>query len=378
MSDSHSKISGYFMENIMSNSKKLAVIAIDFDNDVGRLGINTPIIGYDEVLKVANEYALSSPQDSDLNVIFTALKLYRDLSKSAQSLVEVALVAGHEGSSSKAGIKISNELDKVLSKINVNDVIVVVDSVEDEKVLPIIQSKVNVVGVERVIVEQLRGVEETYMLLGRYLRKVLEERRFSKIFLGFPGILILVYSVFLMINLVTYVSPAISLVIAILLIFKGFGLDEVVSKWWRMSPITRISLILTTISVVMTGVIFYITLASRGYNYDVNSTILYLSNTIPFFLLSLIPLIVGRLTLRVLRRSIKIWRDLIALILLLIFYQFLTRVFEIITSLQPTDVQQVMMILNEYRITNTLFIYIIVIMSVSAILYIVEKKFVRT
>ncbi|MEM2347650.1 MAG: DUF373 family protein, partial [Sulfolobales archaeon] len=307
-----------------------------------------------------------------------ALKLYRDLSKSAQSLVEVALVAGHEGSSSKAGIKISNELDKVLSKINVNDVIVVVDSVEDEKVLPIIQSKVNVVGVERVIVEQLRGVEETYMLLGRYLRKVLEERRFSKIFLGFPGILILVYSVFLMINLVTYVSPAISLVIAILLIFKGFGLDEVVSKWWRMSPITRISLILTTISVVMTGVIFYITLASRGYNYDVNSTILYLSNTIPFFLLSLIPLIVGRLTLRVLRRSIKIWRDLIALILLLIFYQFLTRVFEIITSLQPTDVQQVMMILNEYRITNTLFIYIIVIMSVSAILYIVEKKFVRT
>ncbi|MCS7107910.1 MAG: DUF373 family protein [Sulfolobales archaeon] len=362
----------------MSSSKKIAIIAIDFDNDISKLGVNTPIVGYGNVLKVANDYALSSPQDSDLNVIFTALKLYNDLIKSGGSSAEVVLVAGDASSSSKAGIKISDELDRVLAGVGVSDVIVVVDSAEDEKVLPIIQSKVNVVGVERVIVEQLRGVEETYVLLGRYLRKILEERRFSKVFLGFPGILILIYSVFLMINLVTYVSPVISLLIAILLIFKGFGLDEAVSKWWRMSPITRISLILTTLSVAMTGVIFYISLASRGYNYDVNSIVLYLSNTVPFFLLSLIPLIVGRLTLRVLRRSIKIWRDLIALTLLLIFYQFLTRVLEVMSSLQPTDVQQVMIILNEYRITNMLFIYIIVIMSVSAILYIVEKKFMRT
>ncbi len=360
----------------MSSSRKIAVIAIDFDNDVGKLGVETPVLGYENVLKVANEYALNSPQDSDINVIFTALKLYKELSKSGNSSVEVALVAGDESSSSRAGIKISGELDNVLGSTNVSEVIVVVDSVEDERVLPIIQSKANVVGVERVIVEQLRGVEETYVLLGRYLRKALEERRFSKFFLGFPGILLLIYSIFLMLNLVAYASPVISLLIAALLIFKGFGLDESVSKWWRMSPITRISLILTSISVAMTGVIFYISLASRNYSYDVGSAILYVSNTLPFFLLSLIPLIVGRLTLRVLRRSIKIWRDLIALVVLLIFYQFLTNILGILEALQPTDVQQIMIVLSEYKIASTLFTYIIVVMSVSAVLYIIEKKFV--
>ncbi|MEM0505627.1 MAG: DUF373 family protein [Sulfolobales archaeon] len=360
----------------MSSFKRIAVVAVDFDNDVGRLGVKTPVIGYDNVLKVANEYALTYPQDSDLNVIFTALKLYKELSKSGNSSVEVLLVAGDEGSSSKAGIKISDELDNALKLINIDEVVVVVDSAEDEKVLPIIQSKINVVGVERVIVEQLRGVEETYVLLGRYLRKVLEERRFSKIFLGFPGILILIYSILLMINLTIYASPVITLLIAVLLIFKGFGVDEAISKWWRISPITRISLILTTISVGMTGIIFYITLASRNYSYDVGSIILYLSNTVPFFLLSLIPLIVGRLTLRVLRRSIKIWRDLIALTVLLIFYQFLTGILEVMKVIQPTDVQQVVRILSDYNVTNMLFLYIIVIASVSAVLYVIEKKFI--
>ncbi len=359
----------------MSSSNRIAVIAVDFDNDVGKLGVKTPIIGYENVLRIANEYALSYPQDSDLNVIFTALKLYNDLSRSENPSVEVTLIAGDESSSSKAGIKISKELDDLLSLVKVNDVIVVVDSVEDEKVLPIIQSKVNVVGVERVIVEQLRGVEETYVLLGKYLRKVLEERRFSKIFLGFPGILIFIYSVFLTAGLVTYVSHVILVLIATLLIFKGFGFDEGVSKWWRMSPITRISLILTTISVTMIGIMFYMTLASINYKYDINSIILYVSNTVPFFLLSLIPLLVGRLTLRILRRSIRIWRDLIALAVLLIFHKFITGILDAMKALQPTDIQQVMMILSEYNTISTLFSYIIIVMSVSAVLYIIEKKF---
>jgi putative membrane protein len=365
--------SRYFMENIMSSPTKLVVIAVDFDNDIGKLGINTPVLGYDNILKIANEYALTAPQDSDLNVLFTALKLYRDLKKDESYSVEIVLVAGDENSSSRAGIKISRELDKVIEVTKANNAIVVVDSVEDEKVLPVIQSKVNVVGVERVVVEQLRGVEETYVLLGRYLRKVLEERRFSKIFLGLPGLIILTYSLLLTMNLVTYITPTISIIIAAFLIFKGFGLDEFVSRWWRLSPITRISLILSTISTAMTVIILYITLASRNFSSDIMSITLYISNTIPFLLLSLIPLIGGRLTLRILRRSIRVWRDLITLTVIIMLYGLITRISELIITTKPTDIQQVLLLLNEYKITNIFFIYVIIIMTVSAVLYVIER-----
>lgn len=356
------------------NNRKL-IIAVDFDNDVGRLGNKTPIVGYDAVFKVATEYALTNPQDSDLNVLFTALKLYHDLRKDISSGdIEVALVAGDNSSSTKAGIKVSKEVEEVLEITKCDEAIVVVDSVEDESVLPIIQSKVKVVGVERVVVEQLRGVEETYVLLGRYLRKVLEERRFSKLFLGLPGFLILTYSILNLMNLSIYATPVISLLLAAFLIFKGFGIDDTIVKWWRLSPITRISLVLSMLSVCMTSVIFYITLLSRNFSSDIQSIAFYIGNTLPYLIISFTPLIVARISLRIIRRSIRVWRDLMTLVVFIVFYQLLGRISEIVSMQELSDMRQVLSILTEYRVVSTFFLYIIIIMSVSAILYIVEKR----
>ncbi len=356
------------------NNRRL-IIVVDFDNDVGRLGNKTPIIGYDAVFKVATEYALTNPQDSDLNVLFTALKLYHDLKKDVSSGdIEVALVAGDSSSSIRASIKVSKEVEDVLEVTKCNEAIVVVDSVEDESVLPIIQSKVKVVGVERVVVEQLRGVEETYVLLGRYLRKVLEERRFSKVFLGLPGFLILTYSILTLMNLSVYATPAISLLLAAFLIFKGFGIDDIVVKWWRLSPITRISLVLSILSIGMTSIIFYMTLLSRGFSSDIQSIAFYIGNTLPYIIISFMPLIVARITLRVIRRSIRVWRDLIMLVIFIVFYNLLSRISEIVAVQKLSDMRQVLSMLAEYRVVSTFFLYIIIIMSVSAILYIIEKR----
>lgn len=358
----------------MSEVKKV-ILAIDFDNDVGKLGVETPIIGFNELLNVANEYALSYPQDSDLNVLFTALKLYRDLSKSSDSPLEVALISGDESSSTKAGMKISKELDYVIKATGAEEAIVVVDSAEDEMILPVIQSRVHVVAVERVVVEQLRGVEETYILLGRYIRKVLEERRFSRIFLGLPGVLIFTYSILVLTNSVTYASPIVLTLLSIFLILKGFGIDEIISRWWRLSPVTRVSLTLTLLSSVVTGVMLYMSLLSRNFRLDTASVAWYLSTVLPFLAISLTPLIVGRLAVRALRRSVKVWRDLMSLAVLIIFYQFFMRVLDIVLTAQPLEsVEQVLNILNEYRVTHTFFIYVVIIMSVSIILYALEKR----
>ncbi|WP_243668288.1 DUF373 family protein [Vulcanisaeta sp. JCM 16161] len=60
--------------------RRLIVLYVDRDNDVGeRLGVPTPIIGRGNVLKVATEYILRYPDDSDANAMFGAIQLYDTL-----------------------------------------------------------------------------------------------------------------------------------------------------------------------------------------------------------------------------------------------------------------------------------------------------------
>ncbi|WP_243681106.1 DUF373 family protein [Vulcanisaeta souniana] len=60
--------------------RRVIVLCVDRDNDVGeRLGVPTPIIGRGNVLKVATEYILRYPDDSDANAMFGAVQLYDTL-----------------------------------------------------------------------------------------------------------------------------------------------------------------------------------------------------------------------------------------------------------------------------------------------------------
>jgi len=57
----------------------------------------------------------------------------------------------------------------------------------------------------------------------------------------------------------------------------------------------------------------------------------------------------------------------------IILYGLITRISELIITTQPTNIQQVLILLNEYKVTNMFFIYIIIIMTVSAVLYVIER-----
>ncbi|MCD6313153.1 MAG: DUF373 family protein, partial [Thaumarchaeota archaeon] len=79
-------------------AKKLLILVVDRDNDVGRkTGISTPIVGFEENLKAAQALLLADPEEADANAIFGALKIYRELSEKLGDDVEVATVAGEEG-----------------------------------------------------------------------------------------------------------------------------------------------------------------------------------------------------------------------------------------------------------------------------------------
>ncbi len=360
----------------MRVTEKLLVLAVDYDDDLGRVGIKTPVIGFEEVLNVAQKYALERPEDADTNTLFTALKIYREL-KEENNAVEVAVIAGHERGGSKAGVKLRNQAEEVIKLSNATSVVLVVDSAEDEFVIPVISSIAKILSVERVVVEQLRGVEETYILLGRYLRKAIEERRFSRVMLGIPGILILSYVI---ISLTPMSVHAFSLTLAILgliLVLKGFGVTDSIVKMWKSAPIMRYSYVLTGLFSIITFFVIYTSLSSRDFALDITSLALYVREISPYVVVTLTPLIVGRVSLKVLRRSFRAWRDLMVFALIIAVYNLASSVSNVILESNPTNLNDVIRVLYVSYIPTVLLTYMVVFMVASVLLYVVEKEVIR-
>lgn len=296
--------------------KKILVLIIDRDNDIEKVtGIKTPIIGKDELLKAAIEFAKLSPEDSDLNVIFAGLQLLEKLNNEGVK-AEVALVGGDESDPVKGDLRIKNDVEKLKSSYGLDGAIIVSDGTEDELVIPVIQSVLPIVSVKRVVVEQLRGVEETYILLGKYLKKAIFEPRFSRIFLGIPGIIILSVVLLSFLGYLQYATLVIGIIISGAMIVRGFNLEEMIYEYWASSPIMFVSSTVATIFVVIGAILFFYTLSSTQTIYGVGAAI---ENSSPVFGLSVFSVLIGKGIIKLINRSIKVWRDIIGMILTLIF-----------------------------------------------------------
>ena len=75
-----------------------------------------------------------------------------------------------------------------MEKFVANGAVIVSDGEDDESVIPIIQNVLPIVSVRRVVMRVSRSVEYSYAVLGRYLRAIVFDTRYSKFFLGVPGI----------------------------------------------------------------------------------------------------------------------------------------------------------------------------------------------
>ena len=171
------------------------VIAVDKDNDYGRKGgVGCPVIGYDAVLKAVNALGVADPEDSDANVGFAALKI-------AGEVGGVPVIVCGEGKGSfRDDLEVSRELDLLRERFGEAEVIIVTDGAEDESVIPLVSSRFNVVGVERVTVKQAEGVETLYYIVVKYLKEILSSRETSKVFLGIPGLVVLLVGVSIIVS----------------------------------------------------------------------------------------------------------------------------------------------------------------------------------
>ncbi|HSA74730.1 MAG TPA: DUF373 family protein [Candidatus Nitrosocosmicus sp.] len=230
------KNKGYDNLGRFQGFSKVIVICIDRDDDIGiKGGLETPIIGKEACVNAGTRLAIEDPEDSDCNAIFGAVKSYDDFKMKGYD-VQIALVAGKYNRGIEGDMKITQEIDMVLEAYTADGAVVISDGEDDETAIPLIQGRVPIISIQRVIVRQSRSVEYSYAVLARYIKILFYDPRYSKFFLGLPGALLVTSGLSIIFG---FSREAFALGICILgaaFIIRAFDIDKSLSTLSKPSP----------------------------------------------------------------------------------------------------------------------------------------------
>ncbi|OPY36730.1 MAG: hypothetical protein A4E35_01838 [Methanoregula sp. PtaU1.Bin051] len=202
---------------------KTLVLSVDRDDDIGfKAQVSSPCVGRAACLKAATSLALADPEDSDINAIFQAVKIFDELIVKGED-AEVAVIAGNHLHMIEGDRKITTTLSEVVKETGVTQCILVTDGAEDEFVVPIIQSKISISSIRRVIVNQMPNLEGTYYIF----KKLLDDPKISRVVLVPLGLAMLLYATAFLLGYPDTATIIVVGVIGIYLLVKGFGIDEI-------------------------------------------------------------------------------------------------------------------------------------------------------
>lgn len=231
-------------ETQQQTQKRILILCVDRDGDIEvKTGIKTPLRGRTANLDGAVALALKDPEEPDANAMFEAVRLYDRLydEKQPEEIFEVATISGNDLGGVSADRKLVSELNNLLDSFSANEVILVTDGYSDEAVLPLVESRVPVSSVRRIVIKHSESIEETAAVFTKYIRLLVDNPRYARIALGLPGILVFIFGILWGINLfypgtIYYYGIAIVIVVGGFLLLKGFGVDRATKdayKWVR-------------------------------------------------------------------------------------------------------------------------------------------------
>jgi len=205
-------------------------------------------------MSAATSLAVADPEEADANALFAAVKEYDKL-RAQEVQCEVGAVCGLEESGFQADRKIRSEVEALLSKQQYSGIVLISDGAEDELVIPILQTLKPIVSVRRVVVKHSRSVEENYMVLGRYLRMLVFEPRYSKWAIGVPGIILLFAGVLAIAGAGYLAALSIIIILGAAFLVRGFNIDRFVAGMLSQKPYGYIRLftIPTSILILIVG-----------------------------------------------------------------------------------------------------------------------------
>ncbi|WP_135825524.1 DUF373 family protein [Halorussus ruber] len=201
------------------------VVCVDRDDDIGtKTGLQTPVSGWEAVRSLVTEVGLADPEDASVNCLLESLRVARDLRDDDEETT-VAVISGAAESMVGRDRAVAAQMDDLIADHDPDSAVVVIDSAQDERLVPIIESRVRVDAVDRVVVRQARDIESTYYLLKQFLAD--EELR--QTVLVPVGVAMLAFPILLMAFGPAMAVASITAVIGLFVLYKGLGVDEYVS-----------------------------------------------------------------------------------------------------------------------------------------------------
>lgn len=319
-------------------TSRLLVICVDRDDDIGiKAGVITPIVGRNACIEAAQRLALEDPEDADSNSIFAAVKTFEDLiSKGYQA--EVAIVSGTENKGVQADEKIVSQVKSIIEKFAANGAVIVSDGEDDETVIPIIQNVLPIVSVKRVVMRVSRTVEYSYAVLGRYLKAIAFDSKYSKFFLGVPGILLVIGGIATVVGLTKEIFAVLVSILGGAFLIRAFDVDRAWSHWTKPTPagfiriftlVAGILLILASITAGVSAVNPQITTAKPDEILKVVMSKqiigLFVSDMLPFLWMGIGCMFGGSLLSSWFRGSIRSITDILRIIVLITLYPIVSQ-----------------------------------------------------
>jgi putative membrane protein len=315
-------------QETQQTQKRILILCVDRDGDLEvKAAVKTPLLGRPANLDGAVALALKDPEEPDANAMFEAIRLYDRLQdeKQPDEIFEVATISGNDLGGVSADRKLVSELNSLLGSFDANEVILVTDGYSDEAVLPIVESRVPVSSVRRIVIKHSESIEETAAVFTKYIRLLVDNPRYARMALGLPGILVLIFGIlwaidnFLYKGAIYYFGIAFVIVLGGFLLLKGFGVDRATKdayKWAKdYSPPTlpiQISNYTIIVGILCVAVSVYLGIANVNisaapFPSDLGGWLGVTPKIATFFIKGLDTLLVVGLSIILIGRSIRLY-----------------------------------------------------------------------
>src|SRR5918996_976326 len=311
---------------------KILVLCVDRDDDIGsKGGLQTPIVGRSSCINAGIRLAIEDPEDPDANAIFGAVKTYEELVSKGHN-AEVALVAGRYDRGIEADEKIYSEVQLIINSYQADAVVLVSDGEDDEAVVPVLQTLIPIISLQRIIIKHSRSVEYSYAVLGRYIKMLVYDPRYSKFFLGVPGALLVATGISTIFGLT---REAIALVLSILgcaFIIRAFDIDKALSALGKPTPTSFIKIfsLVSGLLIIVVSIVNglshipqeIVTKEMTNWEIVTNKQIVgsFIRGTILLMWIGIGTILTGTLLGNWFRGSIKTMSDILRLVILILLY----------------------------------------------------------
>ncbi len=197
------------------------VVCIDRGETIAALTDELPVVGERAVRSLVTDVGLEDPESSRVNCLLEGLRLADGLRESGEEPV-VAVVSGVDDSVD-ADRDLARQLEGVLADRAIESAVVVTDSTTEERVVHVVESRVRVDGVSRVVVRQARDLESTYYLLKQFLA---DEDLRQTVLVPIGVALLAIPAFVLFAQSLRSAVAAVAAITGLFVLYKGLGVDD--------------------------------------------------------------------------------------------------------------------------------------------------------